>query len=123
MKMKTKFFSIIAVVLLLLVPAFAGTRNKAEFRLDQPAKVAGTQLAPGSYVVTWQGDGANAQFTFLKEGRVITTANGSIVNQRSSFSGPAVHLSTTPEGALLRRLELPKQALVFQEQPESASGK
>lgn len=67
--------SLIAVAMALFTPvlAFAGTKNSANFELDQAVTVTGTQLAPGHYKLTWEGSGQDLQVSFAEGKKVIAT--------------------------------------------------
>lgn len=119
-----KTILIITLVLLLFVPAFAGTRNKASFTLSSPAKVAGVQLAPGEYMVQWEGDGANVQVSILNDGRVIATTSATVLDVSNPYPGTATHLAAGEDGTkLLTRIDLAKKSLVFQPTAEAASAR
>jgi hypothetical protein len=64
--MKTKSLFAAATVFLIPALAFAGQKNSANVSLDQPVKVAGTQLAPGQYKVMWEGNGPDVTVSFLE---------------------------------------------------------
>jgi hypothetical protein len=71
--MKLKSF-LATFVLCLPTVAFAGEKNSANVVFDQPLVVAGTQLAPGQYKLTWTGDGSNVTVTFEKGRKTVATA-------------------------------------------------
>jgi hypothetical protein len=115
---------IITLILLLFVPAFAGTRNKATFTLSDPTKVAGVQLAPGEYVVQWEGDGQNVQVSILKDGRVMATPNATVLDASNPYRGTATYLATAEDGTkLLTRIDLAKKTIMFQANAEAASAR
>jgi hypothetical protein len=119
-----KTILIITLVLLLLIPAFAGTRNKASFTLSEPAKVAGVQLTPGEYVVKWEGNGENAPVSILKDGRVIASTSASVLDVSNPYRGTAAHLAAEEDGTKrLTRIDLEKKSLVFQPNAEAASAR
>jgi hypothetical protein len=119
-----KTILILTLVLLLFVPAFAGTRNKASFTLSEPAKVAGVQLAPGEYMLKWEGDGENVQVSIVNDGRVIATTSATILTASNPHPGTATHLTAAEDGTkLLTRIDLPKKSLVFQPNAEAATAR
>ncbi|MFB3815924.1 MAG: hypothetical protein ACE14L_17610 [Terriglobales bacterium] len=119
-----KTILIITLILPLFVPAFAGTRNKGSFTLSEPAKVAGVQLAPGQYVVKWEGDGQNVQVSILKDGQVVATPSTTVLDVSNPHRGTATYLATEEDGTkLLTRIDLAKKALVFRPNAEAASAR
>ena len=62
-----RILSVLTVVSLMTIAAFAADAGSGTVRLDSSVKVGSTDLPAGSYKVTWTGSGDNAQVT-LKQG-------------------------------------------------------
>lgn len=117
MKSKSLF-----VCAMLLVPAlaFAAEKKSANVQIDQPVTVAGTQIAPGQYHLTWEGTGSDVTVSFLKGSKTVATAPAKLVN--ASNNEPAIETATTPDKTLvLKAVDLNKLTIQFQT-PVSASG-
>jgi hypothetical protein len=71
--MKAKKFAVLVMVfaLALTVSAFAGEKasGKATIRLSSAAQVNGTELAPGTYKVTWWENGNGLEVKLVPEGK------------------------------------------------------
>jgi len=62
------------LALLVATSAFAANKqNKGSLALDRPATVAGHQLAPGEYRLTWDGTGSNVELMILSHGKLVAT--------------------------------------------------
>jgi hypothetical protein len=117
--MKAKSLFVFAA---LLIPAlaFAAEKKSANVEIDQPLKVADTQLAPGQYRVTWDGSGSDVTVTFLKGNKTVATAPAKLVNTSSNQN--AIETFTTADKTqLLKAVDLKNLTIQFQT-PVSASG-
>jgi hypothetical protein len=111
------------VCAMLLVPTltFAADKKSANVTIDQPVKVAGTQLAPGQYRMTWDGTGSDVNVAFLKGKTTVATAPAKLVST-SSNGEPAIETVTNPDKTVvLKAVDLSKLTIQFQS-PASASG-
>lgn len=81
--MKSK--SLFAAAMVLLIPslAFAGPKKSADIVLDQPVNVAGTQLEPGQYRLTWEGSGPDVTVTFTEGKKTVATVPAKLVATRT----------------------------------------
>ena len=69
-----------ALALLLATSAFAANKgNKGSIELDQPATIAGHQLAPGEYKLTWDGTGSNVELMILSYGKLVATVPAHLI--------------------------------------------
>lgn len=111
--MKSRFLSF-ALCVLFVVPvlAFAGSKNSSNLNLDQTVKVAGTQLAPGQYKVTWEGSGPDVQVSFLEGKKIIATAPARIATAPKSQE-TAIETATTADAVVLRAIDLKNLSLHF----------
>jgi hypothetical protein len=111
------------VCAMLLVPAlaFAAEKKSANVQIDQPVTVAGTQIAPGQYHLTWEGNGQDVTVTFLTGKKTVATAPAKLVNTASNQQA-AIETFTTPDKTqLLKAVDLKNLTLQFQT-PISAAG-
>ena len=109
--MKTSKFTLGTVALVLLsVSAWASDRMKANIQIYNTVNVGSTQLAPGEYEITWTS-GTNAEATFSQGKKVIATVPAQVTQERSGYSGPALH--TDSSSNRLTGVELPKVLLSF----------
>jgi hypothetical protein len=82
-KMKSKSSFAAAMVFLIPALALAGPKNSANLQLNEPVKVAGSQLAPGQYKVTWEGSGPDVTVTFAEGKTIVATAPAKLVGNPS----------------------------------------
>jgi hypothetical protein len=67
-------------LLALLFPAASFARDKNQHNVDIPesVQVGSTHLKAGNYKVEWQGDGPAVQVKFLKNGKLVASASGTL---------------------------------------------
>lgn len=67
-------------LLALLFPAAAFAQDKNQHNVDIPDSVlvGSTHLKPGSCKVEWRGDGPAVQVKFLKDGKLVASAPGTL---------------------------------------------
>ena len=53
-----------AVFAFVAAPALA--KNSTELRIDEPAMLAGTEITPGTYNVSWAGDSSKVTVKFVR---------------------------------------------------------
>src|SRR5690348_1056324 len=94
MKSGKTIAAIALFTLLLSLSAFAKDNNKGSMNLSSTAQVAGTQLQPGNYTIEWSGTGSTAQVTFLRNGKIVATAPGSVVQLKNRPPYDQVVMST-----------------------------
>ena len=113
--------SLFAVVIVLLTPvlAFGGTKNSANFELDQSVTVSGTQLAPGQYKLTWEGSGSDVTVSFTEGKKTIATAHAKLLSNRNNEEA----IDTTAAAGsktVLNAIDLKNITLQFQNDAPSA---
>jgi hypothetical protein len=81
--MKSKILFAAAMVFAVPVLALAAPKNSANVSLDQPVNVAGTQLAPGQYRLSWEGTGADVIVVFTEGKRIIATTSAKVMSNRN----------------------------------------
>ena len=110
--MKASRFTLGAIaVVLLSVSGWASDRMKANIQIYKTVNVGSTQLAPGEYEITWTGSGTSAEATFSQGKKVIATVPAQLTQERSGYSGPALHTDSVSN--TLTGVELPKVSLSF----------
>ena len=82
--MKSKILFAAAMVFSVPALAFAASKNSANLSLDRPVDVAGTQLAPGQYKLSWEGTGPEVTVVFTEGKRTIATASAKLVSHRNN---------------------------------------
>ena len=118
MKSKTLFTA--ATMFLVPALAFAGPKNSANVTLDQPVKVAGTQLATGQYKLIWEGSGPNVTVSFVEGKKTVATTSARLVSNRSNQE--AIETTTTADNAtVLQAVDLKNITIQF-ENAASAAG-
>jgi len=81
---RTRIIVVAAFMLLAFTAAFAAS-NSTQINLTSAATVAGTKLQPGTYKVTWTGQGDNLNVT-LKSGKTEVTAHATTAKNDSPMS-------------------------------------
>jgi hypothetical protein len=82
--MKSKILFAAAMVFSVAALAFAASKNSANVSIDQPVNVAGTQLAPGQYKLSWEGTGPDVTVVFTVGKKTIATAAAKVVINRNN---------------------------------------
>jgi hypothetical protein len=111
--MKSK--SLFTAIMVFSIPAlaFAGPKNSANLNLDQPVKVAGTQLAPGHYRLIWEGTGSNITVSFTEGKATVATASAKLVSNQANEE--AIETSTAADNTtVLRAIDLKKFSIQFE---------
>jgi hypothetical protein len=118
--MKTKSLFVFALV---LIPSltFAADKKSASVEIDQPVKVAGAQLAPGQYHLTWEGNGPDVTVTFTEGKKTVATAPAKLVT--TSSSQPAIETFTASDNTkLLKAVDLNKLTIQFETSSSASTG-
>ena len=116
--MKSKHL-LLAAIVLTPVLAFAKTKDSANVELDQRVEVAGTQLAPGQYKVTWQGSGPSTTVSFAEGKKTIATVPAKLVG--NSMREQAIETSAAPDNTrVLRAIDLKNVTLQFENDAPAA---
>ena len=105
------------LALLFTVSAFARDKNQHSVDIPDPVRVGDTQLKPGSYLVEWQGAGPEIQVNFVRDGKTVATAPGTLKTNDAHVVQDDVVINTT--GANTKTLEEidfahNKESLVFE---------
>jgi hypothetical protein len=81
--MKFVTYVLIAIIALSMT-AFAAAGNTGSMNLISSGKINGTQLDPGSYKLTWTGQGNNVQVNIEGKGVKVTVPATVVNDQKSS---------------------------------------
>ena len=106
-----------SLALLLATSAFAANKgNKGSIELDQPATIAGHQLAKGEYKLTWNGTGPNVDLMILSSGKLVATVPAHLIELSRPEPTNAYEAHTNDDGSRsLTKIEFGgrKYALAF----------
>ena len=106
-------FTVAATVFFIPAMAFAGPKNSANVNLDQPVKVAGTQLAPGEYKLIWEGSGPDITVSFAEGKKTVATAHGKLVTNPTNRE--AIETDTAADNTtVLRAVDLKNKTIQFE---------
>jgi hypothetical protein len=99
MSMKSSLFSKImtlATATLLVAGAYAANPvHKGNLQIVDPVQLNGTQLAPGSYTVTWQGEGPNVDLRVSRGSKEVATAEAKLVQLDKKADQDAAEVNTS----------------------------
>lgn len=74
-----KYIAVLCLLALLSpLGALARDKNQRTVEIFEVVQVGETQLQPGTYKVEWQGTGPQVQVNFLRNGKTIATAPGTL---------------------------------------------
>jgi hypothetical protein len=111
-----------AVIALASTPALA--KNSTKLKIDEPALLAGTEIAPGIYDVSWESDGSKVtvkfvrDINFTKEKEVVAEVQAKLVDRETKHPYTMVKFGVNGGGAKPIKeigFEGMKQTLVFTE--------
>ena len=115
MNLKLGLIPALLVLALSLTSLAAPKRNSATVRFTEPVTVSSTQLKPGTYRLTWDGEGANVQVSFLKGRKTVATVPATLLDEASPFSGAVDTKMTSDNTRVLEEIQWKKMALRFDE--------
>lgn len=127
MRLKITVVSLCLLLLLVALPLVAAAKDNKDNKESEhvtftdPVMVAGTELKPGEYHVTWEGTGPVVQVTFKRGGKVLVTTSARLVNENSPYDG-ALQMNTMDNKVnVLTGIQWKKKTLMF-DQMTSTSG-
>jgi len=97
MKLSKASTLVLASALLLASTAFAA--NKGSLTLSEPVSISGTQVAPGSYSVRWEGNGPNVEMKIMRGKQVVASSPARLVDLSSSANNDAAVLKNNGDGS------------------------
>lgn len=120
--MKYVFSTLLSMLLLLPLAAFARDNNQRSVQIPSSVVVAGHQLNPGKYKVEWQQNGPRVTVNFVKNGKTVASAPATLKTNDSQVTQDDVMTRTTASNQN-RLMEIDfshqKEALVFARQSRS----
>jgi hypothetical protein len=116
--MKTiKYAALLSMIALLsTLSALARDKNQHSVEISDAVQVGGTQLKPGNYKLEWQGTGPEVQVSFVRDGKTIATAPGTLkVDDPRVTQNAVVTQTTSANTTTLTEIDFShnKESLVF----------
>lgn len=88
---------LLGLALLLATSALAS--NKGSLAVTDACTVAGKQLAPGDYKVSWEGNGPDVELSIMKGKNVVATVPAHMVELTSSPLSDSAVMSKNSDGS------------------------
>ena len=90
---------VVSVLLLLAfgIPGFA--KNSGSVAIAHPVVVSGTTLPAGQYAVRWEAQSAQASVQFMKDKKVVASAQCKFEDRGKKYDSSTVSYSTNPDGS------------------------
>ena len=114
-----KYASLLSMIALLsTVSALARDKNQHSVQISDSVQVGGTQLKPGNYKLEWQGTGPEVQVNFVRDGKTVATAPGTLkTNDPHVTQDDMVTNTTSPNTKTLKEIDFShnKESLVFEQ--------
>jgi hypothetical protein len=76
----------------------AGTSHKGNLHISDPVDVAGKQLAPGDYTVTWDGEGPDVTLHITRGHKEIAATAAKVVSLNGKSYDDAAVVTSNPSG-------------------------
>ncbi len=116
--MKCAKYTALLSALLLLLPlsVWARAKNQHSLKIRDSVQVGATQLKPGTYEVEWQEAGPVVHVEFVKNGKTMATASGTLkMNDAQVSEDDIVVQSTSDHRKVLKEIDFQRQkeALIF----------
>ncbi len=104
-----------ALALLVSISAFARPKNERTVAFSNTVEIGTTQLRPGTYKVEWQGTDSALHVNFLRDGKIVATAQGKMVEKTKSFPSDEIVTARVQNNQKLEEIDFggKKDALVF----------
>jgi hypothetical protein len=112
-----KYLALLSTLTLLFpLAALARDKNEHSVNIADTVQIGSTQLKPGDYKVEWQETGPAVQVKFMKNGKTVATASGTLkTNDAQVFQDDIVTQMTSAHRKVLKEIDFghDKEALVF----------
>ncbi len=79
-----------ALALLVSLSAFARPKNEHSVTFVNSIQVGSTQLRAGTYKVEWQGKPSSLAVNFLRDGKIVATAQGKMIEKNRPWPSDEV---------------------------------
>ena len=117
MSIKHLKYLALPAMLALLIPfsAIAHSKNERNVTLPDTVQVGSTQLRAGTYRIEWQGGASSLQVSFLRDGKVVATTPGKMVEKSQPADSDEIVTTDRHNTKLLEEIDFggKKDALVF----------
>jgi hypothetical protein len=114
-----KYAALLSMIALLsTVNALARDKNQHSVQISDSVQVGGTQLKPGNYKLEWQGTGPEVQVNFVRDGKTVATAPGTLkTNDPHVTQDDMVTSTTSLNTKTLKEIDFShnKESLVFEQ--------
>ncbi|MGD0123709.1 MAG: hypothetical protein ABSF46_00010 [Terriglobia bacterium] len=91
---------LVASALLLLVCGISGfAKNSRNVAIEHPIVVSGTTLPAGQYAVRWEAQSAQASVQFVKDKKVVASAQCKFEDRGKKYDSSTVIYATNPDGS------------------------
>jgi methionine-rich copper-binding protein CopC len=113
-----KYTALLSMLALMFsVCAFARDKNQHSVEIPFSVQVGSTQLEPGTYKVEWQGTGPDLQVNFVRDGKTVATAPGTLKTNVPEVVQDDVVTDTKADNKTLKEIDFAhnKEALVFEQ--------
>jgi hypothetical protein len=105
-----RFLSFAFVLAALSIPAFAA-KNSQSITLSDSVKIGSTQLAAGTYKITWTGTAPNVQLTITARGITPVTVPAKLVDAKNGHV--AVQTNVVNGATVLQSIQLDNASLLL----------
>jgi hypothetical protein len=114
-----KYAALLSMLALLSsVSALARDKNQHSVQIPNSVQVGGTQLQPGNYKVEWQGTGPQIKVNFVRDGKTVATALGTLKTNDAKVTQDDIVTDTTSANIqTLTEIDFrrTKESLVFEQ--------
>jgi hypothetical protein len=114
-----KYTALLSMIALMsAVGALARDKSQHSVEISASVQVGGTQLKPGKYKLEWQGTGPEVQVNFVRDGKTIATAPGTLkTNDPHVTQDDIVTETTSANTTTLTEIDFShnKESLVFEQ--------
>jgi len=90
---------VVSVILVLAygIPGFA--KNSRNIAIAHPVVVSGTTIPAGQYALRWQAQSPQASVEFVKDKKIVASAQCKFEDRGKKYSASTVIYSTSPDGS------------------------
>ena len=115
MRLKLTLIPLLLLLAFAAMPSSSVAKDKdsEHITLSDPVMVAGTELKPGDYRVTWEGTGDAVKVTFSRGDKVFVTTSARLVIESSPYDGALQMKTTSNNMKVLEGIQWKKKALKF----------
>jgi len=114
-----KYTALLSMIALLsTLSALARDKNQHSVEISDSVQVGGAQLKPGNYKLEWQGTGPEVQVNFVRDGKTIATAHGTLkMNDPQVTQDDIVTETSSANTTTLTEIDFShnKESLVFEQ--------